>query len=104
MYKRQENTIPRHWGQRIVARAAKPDEAEELNHHVATIDSYNADGEWPETEGAPRDARGPTADGSSVRSRQRHKAKEGSLPPRRKPGRFLTMRPLMEMVEEIIFH
>ena len=55
------------FARRLVARAAKPDEAAELNHNVATIDCYNADGEWSGTEGAPRDAPGPTADGSSVR-------------------------------------
>ena len=30
---------------RLVARAAKADDAE-LNHHVTTIESYDADGEW----------------------------------------------------------
>ena len=47
------------FARRLVARAAKPDEAAELNHHVATIDSYNANENSQRQKGHPVTREGP---------------------------------------------
>lgn len=65
---------------RFAKRAAEPVEVAKPDRHEVDI-CYKADGEWTETAGAPREPRGPTSDGASVRSMQRHKAKERTRGP-----------------------